>query len=325
MRASLASADYRVGTTVRARLCQCCLRWVAYGYGFYGWGTTAGNCQFALAPAGASRYASTLASRGEALDEGLIVVTASTVYSTNAGAGRSRRCALASMLLAALAFAPGCRLSANGHNIDGVQNYQLGNYQAAIQNFQQALSRDPNNADAYYNLAAVYHELGRKNSDKAMLGQAEGLYHQCLDRSEDHVDCHRGLAALLVQTNRTESAFTLLQRWAASRPKLADPQIELARLYDEFGDRQAAAKHLTDALDVNPRSARAWTALASLREQQGQLAQALANYQQAYRLNGNEPGVAYRMAALQRRMSVTPGSSGQAGTRMVNTPRQKVR
>lgn len=211
-------------------------------------------------------------------------------------------------------------MSATGHNVDGVRNVQLGNHQAAIQNFQRALVSDPNNADAYYNLAAVYHEMGRANMDKGLLEQAEGLYHQCLDRNPDHAECHRGLVALLVQTDRSRSAFTLLERWATRSYQLAEPRIELARLYEEYGDKETATRHLTDALDIDPHNARAWTALGNLREQQGEMAQALSNYQQGYNLNRFQPGVAHRIARLQRGMRLTPEESGQNGTRLVNSP-----
>jgi tetratricopeptide (TPR) repeat protein len=216
-------------------------------------------------------------------------------------------------------------MSASGHNVDGVRNVQFGNYQAAIQDFQQALLADPNNADAYYNLAAIYHELGRKNSDQNLLQQAEGLYHQCLDRNSDHAECHRGLAVLLVQTDRAESAFTLLERWATRSQRLADPRIELARLYEEFGDQDSATRHLTDALDAEPHNARAWTALANLREKRGELAQALSNYQHAYNLNRLQPGVAHRIAQLQRNLSLEGESSSQNGSRIVSSPSDTTR
>ena len=107
---------------------------------------------------------------------------------------------------------------------------------------------------------------GEAAGDQRTLEQAEGLYHQCLDRDPDHVDCYRGLAALLVQTRRSQSAFDLLERWALRDPQLADPRIELARLYEESGDKQSAARHLTDALDVDAQSGRAgrrWPICAS--------------------------------------------------------------
>ena len=120
------------------------------------------------------------------------------------------------VVLAGLAIitGAGCGMSAQGRNVDGVRNYELGRYHNAIQHFQRALASDPNNADSYYNLAATYTTLAKQNGDRALMQQAEGLYHQCLDLNPDHVSCYRGLASLLIDTDRQESAFTLMRRWA---------------------------------------------------------------------------------------------------------------
>lgn len=212
----------------------------------------------------------------------------------------------------------GCSMSAQGRNVDGVREYQLGRYHKAIQHFQRALARDPNNADSYYNLAATYNTLAKQNGDRALMQQAEGLYHQCLDLNPDHVTCYRGLASLLIDTDRQESAFTLMRRWAQRSYGSAEPRIELARLHEEFGDKDTAIQHLTDALHVDANNARAWSALGRLRENRGELAQALANYQQAYNLNQFQPGVGTRIAALQQGMA--GGAAVGNGTQMVNTP-----
>lgn len=217
-----------------------------------------------------------------------------------------------------LCLVAGCSVSAQGRNVDGVRNYQSGNFQGAIHKFQQALAADPGNADAYYNLGATYYALGKQRQDPQLMNQAEGLYHQCLDLSADHVECHRGLAALLVDTNRPESAFTLVQRWAGRSPQLPEARIELARLHEEFGDRDNAVRHLTDALHLDSQNPRAWTALGRLREQQGQLAQALSDYQQAYQLNQFQPGLSQRIAQLQQ--GLAGGTGAGSATQLVNVP-----
>ena len=217
----------------------------------------------------------------------------------------------------------GCSLSARGRNIDGARDFQMGRYNEAIQDFQRALVSNPNDSNAYYNLASTYHVIGKQNTDTNLMRQAEGLYHQCLDLSPNHAECHRGLAALLVDTNRPESAFTLMKRWAERSPQLANPHIELARLYEEFGDKDSAVRQLTDALHVEANNTRAWAALGRIRESQGQLAQALTNYQQAYNLNRFQPGVAQRIASLQQSVGTTP-NAGQS-TRLVTTPQPTTR
>ena len=219
-----------------------------------------------------------------------------------------------SALLLTILLCLGCQNSGS-HLTQGVRSFQQGNTQAAAQRFQQAIALNPRDADAYYNLAATYHSVGRRNSDGSLLRQAESIYHQCLDVEPNHVNCHRALAVLLVDTDRPRSAFTLLERWADRNPKYAEAKVELARLHEEFGEQQTARRYLTEAIDVNPQNARAWTALGRLREQQGQLAQALNNYEQAYRLNHYQPGLATRIATLQTRMS---GGPAAPNTRMVD-------
>ena len=114
--------------------------------------------------------------------------------------------------------ARGCQTPGTGQNADGVRYFQEGQSQAAVYQFQQALAANPTNADAYYNLAAAYHYLGKQNGDTALLEQSENLYHQCLDLSPDHVACHRALAVLLVDTNRPQSAFTLAGTLVDTQP-----------------------------------------------------------------------------------------------------------
>ena len=223
---------------------------------------------------------------------------------------------VAGLLLAILlSHFSGCSTASSARNREGLRNYQTGNYQQAIQSFQQTLAADPNDANAYYNLAATYYAMGKRSGDQALLKQAEGLYHQCLDLSPDHNDCYRGLAALLVDTNRSESAFTLLKGWTERSPQTTNPRIELARLYEELGDRDTARRHLTDAIQIDQRNPRAWAALASVREQDGHLAQAMADYQQAYQLNQLQPGLAQRMASLQQRIAMAGPTAGNTTQR----------
>lgn len=206
------------------------------------------------------------------------------------------------LCVAVLGGALGCGSVPSAATTDGIKLYQQGQYSAAIPQFQNAVAASPQNPDAYYNLAASYHRLGVQQKDNQLLGQAESLYNQCLDRDENHVDCHRGLAVLLVETNRSDRAFNLLRNWSQRNPKSADARVELARLYDEFGDVESAKVQLQQALQLDQNNARAWAALGNLREKSGDSAQALANYQRSLQLNANQPAVAQRAAALQAKV-----------------------
>ncbi|HEY2882137.1 MAG TPA: tetratricopeptide repeat protein [Pirellulales bacterium] len=223
-----------------------------------------------------------------------------------------------------LGVSGGCGMMSGQQNSEGVKLFQQGSYDAAAQRFRQAMQSEPNNPDSYYNLAAYYHRQGQLEQKPVDLAQAESYYRQCLDRNPNHVECRRGLAVLMVEQGRSQEAFAMLEDWGTQNPTLAAPKIEEARLFEEFGDKDAAKEHLTAALAVSPNDPRALAALGKLREDTGDVNQALANYQRSLMVNHFQPELAQRVAALQSVGAGTVGapaiSTPAGGTRMVAAP-----
>jgi len=233
--------------------------------------------------------------------------------------GTASRLAVVVTLLASLSLSTGCGgLAARGLNAEGVCQFEQANLERATRLFQQAIYNDPDNADGYYNVAAAFHRKGTLYGDPTDFKQAESYYNQCLDRDANNRECHRGLAVLLVEQDRSEEAFCLLEGWVGRDPTLAAPKVELARLHEEFGDLEVAKEHLVKALAVEPTSSRALAALGRLREQTGDHAQALADYQRSLWHNRFQPEVAARVAALQSVIESTPAfDTTTGGTRTV--------
>jgi tetratricopeptide (TPR) repeat protein len=230
------------------------------------------------------------------------------------------RSALLLAALALVAVSSGCRMVSTGRNVDGVRYFQQGQYPVALQRFDAAMTIDPRNPDTYYNKAAVLHRTGLVNRDQNSLTQAESFYQQCLALDPNHVDCHRGLAVLLTETGRKDQAFALMKTWTVQSPQNADAQVELARLYEEYSDPRSAESALNSALAIDLRNWRAHAALGRLREQAGDYAQALQNYQMAYSLNRFQPELQRQIASLQSRVSptqaaATPLAAPATGTR----------
>jgi len=220
---------------------------------------------------------------------------------------RPRACrSLPVAVFAGLALAlvsSGCHLTSKNQNGQGVAMFSQGRYAEALQYFEQAKQSDAANPDTYYNLASTYHKLGTAAKDKKMLENAEAIYNQCLDLSPNHVDCHRGLAVLLVDKGQADSGFTLLKNWAARNPTMSEPRIELARLHQEFNQNKAAEQYLDEALAMDPNNYRAWAYKGRMRESSGDLMQAVQNYQQSLALNATQPELYQRIGALNVRMA----------------------
>jgi tetratricopeptide (TPR) repeat protein len=238
----------------------------------------------------------------------------STIGALPAAEGTRGRWAAAVRLAGVLACLPtcGCGGLVRNDNAQGVQLYQQGNYLGAVSHFQQALAKQPGNADCFYNLGATYHQQAKLFGRPADLRTAEQYYHLCLARNPNHEACQRGLAVLLVEENRRDEALAQLQQWAARQPTNPNPRIELARLCQEHGDLREAENHLIDSLAIDPNNARSLVALGQLREAAGDPSQALTDYTRALALDPRQPTVSARAAAL---------SAGQAGAaRMAALP-----
>ncbi|MEN6452425.1 MAG: tetratricopeptide repeat protein [Thermoguttaceae bacterium] len=215
------------------------------------------------------------------------------------------------VVLAGLASSlSGCgEFAAASRNADGVKLYDQARYQEALAQFQEAAYNDPRSADADYNRAAVCHRMGKQQHCQSDLQQAECYYHLCLDKDPSHTDCYRGLAVLLAEQGRSQEAFQLLEGWVQRQPCMADARIELARLNEEFGNRQAAETQLLAAIEVEPDSARAWAAKGRLRELAGDNAQAVANYQRSLYQDQHQPELVARVNTLQGRPATASPTS----------------
>jgi Flp pilus assembly protein TadD len=237
-------------------------------------------------------------------------------------------------LVLALPLAGGCNWNARTANAQGVALYRQAQYQSAMTSFQEALVNDPTNPHIYYNLGQTHHQLAKLEADPAkqleQLNNAERNYNLCLDRDDDHRECYRSLAVLLMewpddgktggQNGRTEQAFNLLEGWARRKPTSADPRVELARLYEEHDQRDLAKEKLLEAIAIEPRNPRALAALGRVHELNGETALAAANYSRSLQYDTQQPGVAARRAALRAAGATAGPTPTPAGTRTVTTP-----
>lgn len=185
--------------------------------------------------------------------------------------------------------------------------------------FQEALKAKPNDPDTEYNIAATYHQSGRTSMKSGQEAAAQQQYDQavqyyrlCLAKKPNHADAHRGLAALYMDCKNPQEAFQVLTDWSNADPVSSEPKIELARLYQEYGQICQAQGRTTDAADMHasavvtlnkvlvadPNNYRALRASGYIKEQTGDRAGAAADYRRSLQINPKQPDLEPRIAAL---------------------------
>lgn len=207
----------------------------------------------------------------------------------------------------------GCKLGANRHNAIGCQAYNQGQITTAIAEFNKAIEMNPNDADAIYNLGASYYAIGKQTKNLQTTQNAEQLYRRTISIDDQHQEAHRSLAVLLIETGQEQFGFDLINSWKNRYPTATEPVVELAKLYQEYGDTSRAADLLVDGLKINPNDVQVLSAMGSVREAQGQSNLALDSYLRALQINPNQPQLAAKIAGMQNRLAQLPSSNPATG------------
>ena len=214
-------------------------------------------------------------------------------------------------------FTLGC--ASQNQTAEGMRYYGQAQYDNALTAFQSVLKANPNDPNALYNIAATYHQSARVSlrtghaaAAQQQYGQALQHYQLCLAKNPNHVDAYRGLATLYMDCQNAEAAFKLLIDWYNANPVSVEPKIELARLYQEFtqicmlqGRTEVAQQYhdtpeklLLQAFALEPTNYRALRALGYLKEQNGDIAGAVAEYKRSLQAHPQQKDLEERIAEL---------------------------
>jgi len=207
------------------------------------------------------------------------------------------------------------------YNAEGMRYYGQAQYDTAMNAFQAALKANPNDPNALYNVAATYHQSARVALRSGQAAAAQQLYEQaaqyyqlCLSKDPNFADAYRGLSALYMDCQNGEAAYQLLVNWLNANPVAVEPKLELARYYHEFVQicmiqgrteeapkmRSVAEKYLYQVLATEPTNYRALRALGYLKEQSGDIAGAIADYQRSLQAYPSQKDLEDRIAALAK-------------------------
>lgn len=184
-------------------------------------------------------------------------------------------------------------------NREGTLLYRQGEYQAAQENFEEALELKPEDPNLLYNAGQSFDRQGN-------WPKAEYYYRKCLDKEPDHEEVRFALALVLDRTGRHDDAAKVAQDWLAAHPDHALPYaLDGWRLRQDRAFPQAQGR-LQQALAIDPHCNRALIELGILYEQLGRPDRALVLYRRALERNPRQPDVIDRVNDLRAKNTGMP-------------------
>ncbi len=157
---------------------------------------------------------------------------------------------------------------------EGLKALDEGKYQAAAEAFQKAVSADPKDYSAHFNLAFAYSMLHR---------DAEGIaeYHITLELKPGLYEAELNAGILLLRGKKAAEARPLLESAAEKKPAEFRPVYYAAEAELETGALDKAEAGYHQALQLNPKSADAELGLAHALARGNRLSEAAPHFGQA--------------------------------------------
>ncbi|MBF0311365.1 MAG: tetratricopeptide repeat protein, partial [Magnetococcales bacterium] len=163
----------------------------------------------------------------------------------------------------------------------------------AVAAYDQALQRDPRNAQALNNRGNALKQLGRHT-------EAESDYRRAMAVSPRYAEPYRNLADLLRERQLFAEALNHAQQALRLNPDYADAQLVLAAVYRDQKRFKEAQDVLRHVLGRFPRLPEAHLAMGQLLQGMGAHAEALPCYRRAIRLNPDMPASYNHLAIALR-------------------------
>jgi Tfp pilus assembly protein PilF/peroxiredoxin len=157
----------------------------------------------------------------------------------------------------------------NAWNNLGLLAAREGHTEEAIQDFQRALTMDPDHLIALQNLGNAYRQMKRWDDAKNVLQRA-------LQLSPENPEANYGLGMVFAQLNETDHAYEYLQKALAARPAYPEALNNLAILYLRTQRRDEAESSFKESIRVAPSFDQAYLNLARLYKIEGDIQKARA-------------------------------------------------
>jgi len=142
------------------------------------------------------------------------------------------------------------------YNLGGAL-HELGNLKASIKSFEKALSINPDYAEANNNIGSVFKELGQSNN-------AIMSFKKAIQIKPDYFEAHYNLGQTFQEQNNIEASVSSYEEALVIKPNFAELHNNLGVIYQGIGEIDSARQHLEDAVRIMPEFAEAFNNLGNI-------------------------------------------------------------
>ncbi len=146
----------------------------------------------------------------------------------------------------------------------GVQLYQEGKYDLAIENFEAVLKENPDFAEGYYNIGMAY--LKKGDLDNAITQMSKAI-----ELKPDFVQAYFGLGQVYMEKGEKKKATEVFQQAVDAAPGEASTYVNLGIFYFTNNEDDLALEALLKAKDINPSLPQTYYQLGLVYTRKGEL------------------------------------------------------
>ena len=195
--------------------------------------------------------------------------------------------------------------NAEAHKILGRDLMIIGRFDAAQTEFEQGIRYEPGSAEIHY-------DLGKLFSIEDNWENARKEFQEALRLNPSYVEALDALGFALEALGDDAGAVANYQKAIGLNEErhgnFASAHVNLSAYYNRTGDSARALEYAQKALDLDPKSDRAWFQKARAAELEGRTQDAADSLEHAIALNSRSSSYYYVLAGMYRRLGKTAES-----------------
>jgi Flp pilus assembly protein TadD len=184
---------------------------------------------------------------------------------------------------------------------------ERGEYDLAVQRYEDALRQDPRSAEVLTNLGTAYLRMGR-------LWPAERTFRKLLNYYPDSPEGHNNLASVLIQKGELAAAEAETRRALELRPDYPDALCNMGILLAQRGDFDGAESRFNKALELDPKHLSALNNLALLRYRQKRFDEAAELWKRSLFFKPEQPHIMRNLEELMKVAGDKGGTAAEGGS-----------